>query len=279
MVRLYLDVALAVSDSAAVAAGRRGPPLSEVNLGGQQADPSMLMAPALLLLALGSLALRFFPVLAAIASREAADGKGLLGALATWQLSREPVHYGRITFLLALAIGIGWFATSFRATVTNSHDDQARYLVGSDARLVERDTQLNANRARPVEFYEAQDGVAEATTGYRIINANLSTSIAGELRGNILAINPDTFGDVLYWRTDLGSIYTPRASGDPPPLPERGEALPFVPSKIGMWLRFERRLRFASDRTFRASVGRLEQVTNLGLGAGCTARGSGPVEP
>ncbi|NLX09031.1 MAG: ABC transporter permease [Chloroflexi bacterium] len=265
--RYYLDVALAVVGLGALwLLVRRGSPLSDVNLGGQQADPLMLMAPALLFLALGSLALRFFPVLAAIASRAAAAGKGLLGALASWQLSREPVHYGRITFLLALAIGIGWFATSFRATVTNSHDDQARYLVGSDARLVERDTQLNANRARPVEFYEAQDGVAEATTGYRIINANLSTSIAGELRGNILAINPDTFGEVLYWRTDLGPIYTPRAPGDPPPLPERGEALPFVPAKIGMWLRFETSgFSFASDRTFQASVGRLTQRTNLGL--------------
>ena len=264
--RYYLDAFLAVVGLAALALlVRRGSPLSDVNLGGQQADPLMLMAPALLFLALGSLALRFFPIMAALLARLTAKGRGLLSALASWQLSREPVHYGRITFLLALAIGIGWFATSFRATVTNSHEDQAKYTVGTDARLIERDTRLNVNRARPAETYEALDGVVAASTGFRVLNTNLSTSLAGDLSGNILAIDPDTFGDTLYWRSDLGPIYTPRAPGDTPDLPDRGEELPTLPDKIGLWARFETSRFFSGQAAYRAIVGRLTQRTDLSL--------------
>jgi hypothetical protein len=264
--RYYLDAVLAVVGLGALwLLVRRGSPLSDVNLGGQQADPLMLMAPALLFLALGSLALRFFPIVAAVAARAAAAGRGLLSALASWQLSREPVHYGRITFLLALAIGIGWFATSFRATVSNSHEDQAKYAVGTDIRLVERDTNLNANRARPASTFMAQDGVAAASTAYRVSGANLSTSVSGDLRGVILGIDPDTFGDTLYWRSDLGAIYTPRAPGDPPDLPEPGFELPVQPARIGVWARFEITGGFSANQAFRASVPRLVERTELGL--------------
>ncbi|MBN1680277.1 MAG: ABC transporter permease [Anaerolineae bacterium] len=263
--RYYVDVMLALVGLGALwLLVRRGSPLADVNLGGQQADPLMLMAPALLFLALGGLALRFFPILAALAARVSAAGRGLLNAMASWQLSREPVHYGRITFLLALAIGIGWFATSFRATVSNSHEDQAKYLVGTDARFIERDARLNVNRARPASYYLAQDDVTAASTAFRVINANLSTSIAGELRGDILAIDPDTFGGALYWRSDLGAIFTPRAPGDPPDLPQRGEELPIVPETIGMWARFETSgFGFSQEQVFQASVARLTRRTHL----------------
>ncbi len=265
--RYYLDAIVAVVGLGALwLLVRRGTPLADVNVGGQQADPLMLMAPALLFLALGSLALRFFPVLAAMAARFAAAGRGLLNVLAGWQLSREPVHYGRITFLLALAIGIGWFATSFRATVSNSQNDQTRYKVGTDVRLIERDTSLNANRARPAEYYRAQDHVAAASTAFRVLNHNLSTSVVGDLRGTILAIDPDTFGQTLYWRSDLGSVYTTRTPGDPPDLPERGLRLPFIPAKIGLWARFETSgFGFGQSAVYRADVGRLITRTELNL--------------
>jgi hypothetical protein len=263
--RYYLDAVLALVGLGALALlVRQGSPLSDVNLGGKQADPLMLMAPALLFLALGSLALRFFPILAQIAARASSAGKGLLSALASWQLSREPVHYGRITFLLALAVGIGWFATSFRATVTNSQQDQARYAVGTDVRFVERDTQLNANRARLPEDYQAMPEVEAASTAFRLFNINLSTSLTGDLRGTLLGIDPDTFGQTLYWRDDLGPVYSTRAPGDPLQLPERGVELPNVPAKIGVWAQFQI-TRFGRIQGLIPSVDRLVQRTDLNL--------------
>lgn len=265
--RTYLDVIVAVVALVALwALIQQGSPLSDTTLGDKQADPLMLAAPALLFVALGSLALRAFPTLALLAARLAAARRDLLGALASWQLSREPVHYGRITFLLALAVGTGWFATSFRATLANSHSDQARYLVGTDVRLIERDTALNVNRARSAEAYMALDEVLAASTAFRVRNINLSTSLAGDLRGTILAIDPDTFGQTLYWRADLGPVYTPRAPGDPPQLPPRGQTLPIVPARIGLWARFEvQSFRPGSEGVFRSDVSRLVQRTELWL--------------
>ncbi|MBN1566146.1 MAG: ABC transporter permease, partial [Anaerolineae bacterium] len=275
----YLDAVLALVGLGALwLLVRRGSPLADVNLGGQQADPLMLLAPALLFLALGSLALRFFPIIAGIAARIAATRAGLLGALASWQLSREPVHYGRITFLLALAIGIGWFATSFRATVTNSHDDQAEYRVGTDVRFTERDTRLNVNRARPAASYLAHDDVVAASTALRVFNTNLSTNRQSNINvnGTLLAIDPATFaGDhdhdtgerLTYWRADLGAITLPHDPDDELAWPERGRALPFVPDKIGLWARFDtaQSAGVTGITQFQPDVDRLTQRTDLAL--------------
>ncbi len=264
--RYYLDAVLAVVGLGALGLlVRRGSPLSDVNLGGEQADPLMLMAPALLFLALGSLALRFFPVMARIAARAAARRRGVIGALAGWQVSREPVHYGRITFLLALAIGIGWFATSFRATVANSHQDQARYRVGTDLRLVERDTALNANRARPAADYESLGAVSAASLAYRAYNANLSTRVDGDLRGTLLAIDPASFGATTYWRSDLGTVAPPRPPDEPLALPERGLPLPVIPARVGLWARFDLSAMAYGGSIFHPDVDALTRRIDLGL--------------
>ena len=145
----------------------RSTPLIETAGGEQRPDYLVLCSPFLLLLGLAILALRLFPITAYVASRFAERRKNLVGVLSTWQLSREPLHYGRITFLLALAISIGWFATSFRATVQRNQEDQARYLVGTDVRLYERDTNLGVERTRSEDFYLENDDVQAVSLAHR----------------------------------------------------------------------------------------------------------------
>lgn len=236
--RYYLDVVLAVLGIAALLrlVGRETP-LFTTSAGGSASDPFLLLAPALLFLGLGSILLRLFPVIAGAASRALAAGRGLIGALATWQLSREPIHYGRVTFLLALAIGVGWFATSFRATVNRSQNDQAQYRVGTDIRASERDLRLNTSRARPAESYTALPGVEAVSLAWRQPAVNYqSDPTKAALVGNLLAVDPDTFSRAVYWRDDLGTLNTP-----PPtqPLPTIGEELPFPPTRLRLWARFD----------------------------------------
>ena len=264
--RYYVDVILALVGLGALwQMVRYGSPLADVNLGGKQADPLMLLAPALLFVALGSLALRFFPILARAAAWSATRARGLVQALASWQLSREPVHYGRITFLLALAVGIGWFATSFRATVTNSHLDQARYRVGTDVRIIERDARLNVNRARPQTDYQALDGVQAASVAYRLPNVNLSANLSGNLRGTLLAIDPRSFSQTLYWRDDLGDVYAPHAPDVPLDLPTPGQELPDQPARLGLWARFEINRPGVEGFWYQANVTRLVRQSDLGV--------------
>jgi hypothetical protein len=233
--RYYLDVVVTVLGLAALwrLVGRESP-LFVTSVGGRSTDPFLLLAPALLFLGLGSILLRLFPTLAAAASRILASGHGMVGTLATWQLSREPLHYGRITFLLALAIGIGWFATSFRATVNRSQSDQAQYRVGTDVRVNERDLRLNAARARAPEFYTQIPGVEAVSVVWRRPFVNIG-STQNALLAQVLAVDPATFRDVIYWRPDLGTVEVPPASEV---LPERGEVLPFAPRKLSVWANF-----------------------------------------
>lgn len=237
--RYYLDVALvALGALALLRLVGRDTPLFSTSAGGAASDPFLLLAPALLFLGLGSVLLRLFPALAAGAARLLAAGRGLLGPLATWQLSREPLHYGRITFLLALAIGIGWFATSFRATVSRSQTDQAQYRAGTDVRVTERDLRLNASRARPREAYTALPGVEAASVAWRRPGVNFQPDpTRAAIPTTILAVDSATFPGAVYWREDLGELGLPGAPDNA--LPERGAELPFAPASLGLWARFD----------------------------------------
>jgi hypothetical protein len=245
--RYYLDVLLVILGIAALwRLVGRDTPLFTTTAGGRSTDPFLLLAPALLFLGLGSLLLRMFPALASWSSRALAAGRGLMGPLATWQLSREPVHYGRITFLLALAIGIGWFATSFRATVNRSQNDQAQYRVGTDIRFDERDMRLNVARARPETAYTALPGVGSLSVAWREAGIDLQPEVTQDpIYGILLGVDSDTFRDSVYWRPDLGTVALPREAGQPIPLPDRGVALPFVPGRFNLWALFTVRGAFA----------------------------------
>ncbi len=138
--RTYLDLLLLVVGSAALfRLLATDSPFARSLRGGIRADPLLLIAPALLFVALGSVTLRLFPPMTAALARLFSGRRGVEGVLAAWAVSRDPAHYSRITFLLALAIGVGWFATSFQATLTQSYTDQANYRVGADLRLVAED--------------------------------------------------------------------------------------------------------------------------------------------
>lgn len=258
--RYYVDVIVAVLGMAALLrlVGRETP-LFRTATGGSASDPFLLLAPGLLFLGLGSILLRVFPIIAAGAARFLAAGRGLIRSLATWQLARESLHYGRITFLLALAVGIGWFATSFRATVDRSQSDQARYRVGTDVRFNERDVTLNAARARDLERYEALPGVATAAISWRRANLNVQPN-AGDaaLFATLFGVDPAHFGEVIHWRPDLGTVALP----EPVELPERGVLLPFAPAQLSLWARFDMP---SFEGRFSADVDRLLNRITLNL--------------
>ncbi len=263
--RYYLDVVLFVVGGAALwRLISVSSPLAGTQVGGLEADPLLLLSPALLFVALGSVLLRLFPGIMTVLSTYFSSRNGLGGALATWQVSREPVHYGRITFLLALAIGIGWFATSFRATVDRSHGDQARYLVGTDIRLEERDILLDADRVRSRDTFLADPAVVAASPVLRFVNADVSTNRQSPIAGEVLAIAPDSFGSTIYWRSDLGPVKSPRPPGQPLDLPTPGRALPVTPERFGLWARIDQQgFSFSAAGLYQPDLDRLLNRTEL----------------
>ncbi|MCK6580785.1 MAG: hypothetical protein L6Q98_22055 [Anaerolineae bacterium] len=232
--RYYLDLLLVVVGSAALfRLLATNSPFAQSLLSGLRADPLLLIAPALLFIALGSITLRLFPSLTDLTARLFAGRRGAEGALATWSVSRDPAHYARLAFLLALAIGIGWFAISFQATLTRSYTDQSRYRVGADVRLFEQDVQPDTISTATLETYAELDSVRAVATGFRIDDLNLSLDGLGVTAGQFLAVDSESFEGTAYWRDDLGRLTLPSSSN----LPETGILLPTGTVRLGLRLR------------------------------------------
>ncbi len=220
--------------------------LTTTQVGDIKTDPLLLLTPILLFIAAGSVFLRLFPKLCELLAQFFARRRELEGVLATWQVSREPTHYGRITFLLTLAVGIGWMVSSFQATLERSQHDRSAYSVGADIRLEERNTYIDADRVHSADIYLEMPGVEAASAAWRYFIGNASRDRDVSMNGEILAIDAATFADVSYWRDDLGELALPPALervASPP-----GRALPFIPERIGFWVQVE-------QRTYREDFG------------------------
>jgi hypothetical protein len=211
--RYYLDVLLlavgliALSQLTAHDANRLG------------SDPVLLLGPTLLFFAMSSLSLRLFPLLTRTLVGVAARFPGLTAALAGWQVNREPLHYARITLMLALAVSVGWFGISYHNTVEQNRRDQASYLAGGDVRLRYDPARRDPLPAREVLLAQPEtSGVAYAL---RIENVSLAPVGVSTLdTGTLLAVEPDALVALSDWRADVGPLPVPA------PLPDYGRTLP-----------------------------------------------------
>lgn len=238
--RYYLDLAFLLVGVVALLRLTDQSSLSSASQqGNYTTDMLLLLSPALLFVAMGSLILRLFPGVIGLLARILARRLRLESTLATWQVSREPAHYGRITFLLALAISTGWMATSFQATLSQNHIDRAAYSIGADLRLEEHDVQLRTSRVHAPDFYTQIEGVISATTATRIFRTNISNDLYESTAGIILAVQPGTLVDTTYWRDDLGELKLPPLPDRMTTLPVVGRALPVIPGRVALSVRLE----------------------------------------
>ena len=134
--RLGLDLALvAVAAIGLWQLRHYGAPLTRSVQGTLGLDPLLIATPALGLLAGAIVALRIVPLLAQLAERVAAGGRGLVPSLGSRQLARRPLRYTRAALLLMLAMAMGVFAVSYTWTWAASQRDQATFQIGADLRV------------------------------------------------------------------------------------------------------------------------------------------------
>ncbi len=202
--RFYLDVGLAVLCAAGyLELSQFGTAGVRSLLGGSaSADPLLLLAPGLLLLAGALLALRFFPLAVRGAARLAARGRGATGLLALIQMARSPLHYARLVLLLTLAMGLGLFTLTFSASLSQSQADRAGYTAGADLRVVE--SPLNATQAafdqgRQLAALPGVQSISPARRTTATTQGALSASVG------LLAIDPASFAGVASWRSDFAN--------------------------------------------------------------------------
>jgi hypothetical protein len=171
----------------AIVAGWQLRHYSAVSAGGNGSfgiDPVIVVAPALALAGGTVLALRLLPLGGKAGDRLAARGRRLTTALASWQISRQPIRQGGAALLIVLAVATATLALAQRQSWTRSDHDQAAFAAGADVRaqtsqplsLAQADaiTQLPGVRhATPVATFAQPSGNSEVVA----LNSRLATNV------------------------------------------------------------------------------------------------------
>lgn len=233
--RYYLDLlALAVIAFLWWQISSRGTVLTR-SLGGRdlEIDFALLLGPALGLIALGLLVMRFFPLAMGLSARIVGPvGPGWL-VQGLRRIARDPIAPGSLVALLMLATALGVVGSAFSATLTRSLDDRVRYETGADIRI-------KHDGGRVARAYsgasQSLPGSAEALR----TEGSLLTEGFGSQRVSVLAVESDKLADVAWWRDDFGddstlpelmTLLTPNPDGP------QGLSLPDDTAAISLWAR------------------------------------------
>ena len=265
--RYYLDVVLLlIAIFLFRQLSQQGSVLTTQLFGEVVEDKLLLALPAIILVATAMVLLRLFPLVMRLSSRLLSPRLPAGLALGLWQMARNPTHYARLSLLLILTAGLGIFAASFGGTLERSFRERALYSTGSEVRV----SDVVLNNSGPTialrESYQEIPGISLVSPTYRGGGGVLS-GFSGE-RYTILAVEPDTFSSVAWFRDDF--------AGDPIPallkslphdnLPQSIQ-LPKEANALGVWVRpdrphpgvlFQARLYDSNGRYFTYYLGTLD---------------------
>jgi hypothetical protein len=135
---VYARADLAVVAAAGGAAWqliRSAGPVSSGLDGTLSADPVLVVAPVLTLVAGALLTLRILPLAARLGDRIAARGRGLIVPVAAWQISRRTLRQAGPTLVTVLAVAAAVMAVAQRDSWQQSVQAQASFRIGADTRI------------------------------------------------------------------------------------------------------------------------------------------------
>jgi hypothetical protein len=208
ILRYYLDVAFVIVFALVFWRLRQGDGLFEEPLFGEpQADPLLLATPTVAMLTVGIVFLRLFPLVLQLVAWIVARGRGVALLVGTRALARNPTHYSRLILMLMFATGVGMFGATFSATLDRSFEDRTSYAVGADVRA--RDFAVLARQSE-ASFIEAIKSIParESSPVVRMVgavSANSDLDRSNVLRVEVLGVEPETFGEVAYFRSDFAN--------------------------------------------------------------------------
>jgi hypothetical protein len=189
-------------------------------------DPVIVIAPALALAGGTVLALRLLPFGGKAGDRLAAHGRRLTAALASWQISRQPIRQGGAALLIVLAVATGTLALAQRQSWIRSDHDQAAFSAGADVRV---------QTSQPLSL--AQANALRQVPGVRhAMPVATFTEPAGTTE--TLAIDSAQAANVSLLRADDSPLPEGRLFGTITPAgPESGIALPGRPDELALTAR------------------------------------------
>ena len=235
---------------------------------GLEIDYSLLVGPVLLLLAVGLVVMRVFPIGVGVMARisEPVAPAWLVQGLR--HVSRDPVVPGSLVVLLMFATALGVIGSAFSSTLERSQRDRALYEAGAALRFE------HAGRSRPVDLQGlskavVDEGVADWAVEVQRTNSHLTTT-GFSTRGTLLAVEAEDFANVAWYRPDfaagrpleeLTSLLAPvvpeRPDGILLPAEARSLTVSVQPSRPNANLSLRARLKDASGYHFDVHIGDL----------------------
>ena len=216
--RAGADVALLVL---AVLAGwqlRRYSVVSARPNGSTGIDPVLTLAPALALAGGTIAALRILPAAGKAGDRLATKGRRLTAAMASWQVSRQPLRQGGTALLIVLAVATGTLALVQHQSWVRSNRDQAAFTAGADVR---------ADLSQPLPAAQAgRVAGVPAVRGATPVVVVPSVTSAGS---PLLALDPRQASGIALLRPDQSPLppavlFRKILPGTRPGVPVRGQA-------------------------------------------------------
>lgn len=198
---------------------------------------SLLIGPALGLLAAGLLVLRIFPWVVSLLSKAAEPVGPAWLVQGMRRISRDPLVPGMIVVLLMMATALGVIVSAFSSTLERSQRDRALYSAGADLRI-EYD-RTRSSSGGPVTLPAGTAGVDAASETARLGGLLMSRAFVSQAV-SVLAVNADTFSDVAWYRSDfadkqLGGL-TKAITHDSNILQD-GIELPEDSQSLALWIR------------------------------------------
>ncbi|MGW6919351.1 FtsX-like permease family protein [Kitasatospora sp. NPDC054939] len=193
-------------------------------------DPVLIAAPTLALAAGTLLVLRLLPLAARLGGHLAARGRGLVPALAGWQLARRPARAGGPVLLLVLAVATGVLALGQHHSWSASQRDQADFATAGGLRIDSGQAAALGQGGR----YGALPG------GDRLLPViRQQHTLPDGVAGQVLVLDTRGLAERVPVRPDLLDGQDPRALfaplGQPAPAgPQNGVPLPGTPQRIDL---------------------------------------------
>ncbi|MCX4814483.1 ABC transporter permease [Streptomyces sp. NBC_01239] len=134
--RLGVDLALvAVATLGYLELRRHHSLIADVGSGSASVDPVLVLVPTLVAGAAALLLLRLLPLTSLLLDAFGRRGRGLVLALAGWQLSRRAARNAGPVVLMCLAVAVSAFATTALSCLGGLASEEAAFTVGADVRI------------------------------------------------------------------------------------------------------------------------------------------------
>ena len=219
-----------------------------VGLRSLEVDATLLLGPALALLAAAFLMLRLLPALVRVLARLGGRTAPAWINLSLSRIARDPLPYGSLTVIVMMAAALGIFGAAFQTTLSQSQVDQALYDIGGDLVLTQVAFPASTERERHRELL-AVPGIQSVSPLLRD-RGNLLRDLPGG-RTKVLAVDPVTLPEAAWFREDfttppssLTELLRPLRLGDSG-LPDlqgnlaAGIPIPPEAEYLGIWINTE----------------------------------------